>query len=350
MDAPLDPTPLLTFYPALTGQPVTPMAGGLINDTFAVGSDAVLQRLHRIFTPAVNLDIDALVPTLRAAGVPVPALIRTGEGALYVEVEAGPLTGCWRLMTRLPGRMIHRVTTDAVARVAGQTLARFHDALRSVDHTFQFTRPGAHDTDAHLARLAAVVTCWPRHRLYGPVATLAEALQARWAALGGESAGLPLRIVHGDPKVANLLFEGPDDAPTVSAVLDLDTMAWATLEVELGDALRSWCSLSTESDATASFNAGRFEAAVAGYVSVAGPWLLEAELSAFGPGTERIGLELAARFAADALEESYFGWDPTVAPARGEHNLLRARNQWALAESVAAQRDALEAITARLRR
>ena len=60
------------------------------------------------------------------------------------------------------------------------------------------------------------------------------------------------------------------------------------------------------------------------------------------PGVERICLELAARFAADALNESYFGWDSAVAPGRGEHNLLRARGQLALALEVRRLRGDLE--------
>ena len=50
-------------------------------------------------------------------------------------------------------------------------------------------------------------------------------------------------------------------------------------------------------------------------------------------GPEWISLELAARFAADALRENYFGWDPTRFPSRGAHNLVRARGQWALHEA-----------------
>ncbi len=39
--------------------------------------------------------------------------------------------------------------------------------------------------------------------------------------------------------------------------------------------------------------------------------------------TRRIATELAMRFAADALNERYFGWDRARFPAAGEHNLLR---------------------------
>ena len=48
------------------------------------------------------------------------------------------------------------------------------------------------------------------------------------------------------------------------------------------------------------------------------------ETGALTDGLIQICLELACRFAADALNENYFGWDPTRYPGRGEHNLARA--------------------------
>jgi hypothetical protein len=60
-----------------------------------------------------------------------------------------------------------------------------------------------------------------------------------------------------------------------------------------------------------------------------------------------IALELAARFCADVLEESYFGWDKTRFKAAWEHHLLRARGQFALARSIGKQREAMRAAVAK---
>ena len=57
-------------------------------------------------------------------------------------------------------------------------------------------------------------------------------------------------------------------------------------------------------------------------------------------GLDWVSVELAARFAADALNESYFGWDATRFPGRGEHSLLRARGQFSLHAAVIAARAA----------
>ena len=47
-----------------------------------------------------------------------------------------------------------------------------------------------------------------------------------------------------------------------------------------------------------------------------------------------ISTELAMRFAADALNESYFGWNAERFPSRGDHNLVRAQGQANLARAV----------------
>jgi hypothetical protein len=47
-------------------------------------------------------------------------------------------------------------------------------------------------------------------------------------------------------------------------------------------------------------------------------------------GLERLCVELSARFAADALEEAYFGWNPDLFESAGDQNLSRARGQLSL--------------------
>lgn len=341
-----DLRPVLSRYPLLHDDagrviarravdlPVQPMSGGLINATYAIGEDHVLQRLHPIFGAEVNRDIAALVPQLRGAGVRVPAILNADDGQPFVRVapDAHPDTpaGVWRLLTRLPGRTLHRLADRHQAASAARLVARFHAALAPVSHQFAFSRPGAHDTPAHMATLREALTHHPEHRLHHAVHELAAELFAAWGEHPGV-ATLPDRIGHGDLKVSNLLF---DERGEACAVIDLDTMAWLGLDAELGDALRSWANRAEEHETRARLQVGLLEAAVASYLQHSGDWISEAEVAAIVPGMARIALELAARFAADALNERYFGWNPKLAPARGEHNLLRARNQLQLGRQV----------------
>ena len=312
--------------------------GGLINHTVGVGRNGrllgVLQRLNTgIFRPEVHLDIEAVTAHLAAAGLPTPRLVPTQAGALWHTDDDG---GCWRLLTPIGSRTLARIERPEHARSAAALVARFHAATADLEHTFAFTRPGAHDTEAHVTALRTALMMHRGHRLYREVATLADQLLDLWDAFEGPG-DLPTRIIHGDLKISNVRF---DDDEAV-ALIDLDTLAHGTLDVELGDALRSWCNPAGEDVAEVDVDVEIFRAAMAGYLPNGdlGP----AEREAIVPGFLRISLELATRFARDALEEAYFGWSPDHG-GRGEHNLLRARGQAALALSVARRRAELEAI------
>lgn len=339
----MDLTAVLQKFPPLRDDPSQPavdpqflpvqaLAGGLINDTFALGRQHILQRLHKIFAAVVNDDIAALTPHLRAAGVSAPTLVRARDGQTYAHVITGDpaVFGVWRIMDRLPGTTRHRLENLDQAQSAGKLIARFHNALSGIEHQFAFTRPGAHNTDLHLANLRRAVAAHPQHQRIADITDYMRELGQRWQNWGPLPL-LPQRIIHGDLKVSNLLFDG--DEATV--VLDLDTLANSTLDIELGDAMRSWCNSGTEDDAAPSFDLATYLAAMDGYFSTVGPWLTSAERASLPRATLRIALELSMRFAADVLNDSYFGWNDKKFASRSEHNLVRARNQLGLARDIA---------------
>ena len=116
--------------------------------------------------------------------------------------------------------------------------------------------------------------------------------------------------------------------------------------LELGDAFRSWCNLQGEEHRDAAFSLPLFRAAVAGYAREAWSFLTEEEWRALPAATLTITVELAARFAADALVESYFGWDAERYGTAGEHHQVRAHSQVSLAQSIRAQWSAMEEVIA----
>jgi thiamine kinase-like enzyme len=238
-----------------------------------------------------------------------------------------------------------KVQSPAQAAAAGALVAHFHRALDGLDHTFVGLREGVHDTARHLARLREALALHTQHRLHRQVAPLAEQLLARAAALPPLPL-LPARICHGDLKLNNLLFAGmaPPACETAVCLIDLDTVGPMSLAHELGDAWRSWCNRSGEDTELARIDLEIFRVSFLGYRRALDRQLADDERSALLGSVEWISLELAARFAADALRESYFGWDDRRYPGRGEHNLVRARGQLALHEAFAATRIEREAI------
>jgi Ser/Thr protein kinase RdoA (MazF antagonist) len=329
----------LEHFPELAGGAASPLTGGLINATFAVRAPAgefVLQRLHPIFAPEIHDNIAAVTEHLRGRGETSPRLLTTTTGGRWADL--GEL-GIWCAMTRVPGVSFEAVASPAQARSAGALVGRFHATLADLDHPFTVRRT-LHDTPAHLRTLAQAVAEHREHRLFAEVAPLAAAVFAAVEALP-PLAPAPLRVGHGDLKFNNLLFDetGPEGQGAARCLIDLDSVAPMPLHHELGDAWRSWCNPAGEERGTPSFDAEIFAAALDGWLGALSFPLEAVERRNLVHGVEWIALELTARFAADALNERYFGWDPQRFPAAGEHHLHRAKGQWALHQATLATRE-----------
>ncbi|MBI2376964.1 MAG: phosphotransferase [Deltaproteobacteria bacterium] len=317
---------------------------GLIHSTFKIssGRDAwALQRVSSIFSPLVHEDIEAVTSHLESKGVATPRLRRTKDGQLWLARDDTNDPGVYRMLTWIDGRNLERLSSRDEARAAAALLGRFHVALRDLSWTFRARRLGVHDTPRHLAVLEAAMSSHADHRLFGEVAPIAREILASIRTLP-PLAGLPERIVHGDPKITNVLFDPA--GPEAVAMVDLDTVAPMALPLELGDAFRSWCNPAGEDSRKVELDLDIFSAALGGYASSTRGVLTDGEIEAVVPAIGTILLELSARFAADALNESYFGWNPEKHATRGDHNLLRAAGQLALAKDFLAKRSRAEAI------
>jgi Ser/Thr protein kinase RdoA (MazF antagonist) len=309
-----------------------PLGSGLINRTFravtTAGEALVLQQINPIFSPAIHDNVRAVTEHLAARGLMTPRIVPATDGR--PSADLGP-DGIWRLMTFVVGATFDVATSPAQVHAAGHLVGRFHAALDDLRHEFVGLRTGVHDTERHLRILREALAEHTGHRLAPEVLPLGRAILDAAGALPPLPA-LPPRICHGDLKFNNLLFVGaePPGRDQALCLVDLDTVGPMSLAHELGDAWRSWCNPHGEDREDASFDLDVFTASLAGYREGLGRSLSAGERQALLLGVEWISLELAARFAADALRESYFGWDPKRFPGRGEHNLRRARSQWNL--------------------
>ena len=328
----------------LDGAAVEPLGTGLINETFLVTRGAerfVLQCLNPVFDPAVNLDIDALTRHLRGRGMIAPRLVTPQSGeSLWVTHEDRH----WRLATFVPGFCLDRLENAEQAHEAGRLLGRFHNEVLDFDLDLHAERFGVHDTARHLESLAAALDECADHRYYDDIAPLGEAVLRRAASLPILS-DMRDRLVHGDPKISNLVFDEASGEGV--CMIDLDTLAHMPVALELGDAMRSWCNPRGEDESSGHFRLDYFAAAMQGYAREASGRLEAAEWEAFVPAATTIMVELAARFTRDALRESYFGWNADKFPDRSTHNQVRARGQLSLCDSLLSQTRDAQAVVQR---
>ena len=311
------------------------IGSGIINQTWKLELDddrtLVLQKVNPMFPASVNDDINQLTVHLKQKGLITPELIPNLKGSFTTEYADDN----WRLMTYVPGKSYDGLETPEQAYEAGAALARFHTAVADLDIVISNQRPHVHDTVRHIQNLCDALEEHADHTRFAHIVPLAGTILSSAAALPAINLDA-MRLVHGDPKISNLLF---DDAGKSQCWVDLDTLAHMPLALEMGDAFRSWCNPESEDAKTGEFSLEYFTAAANGYAEHAGDFMEPVEWRAFLDGTQTILVELAARFCADALNESYFGWDQKRFATRGEHNEARARNQLKVLESFLGQHE-----------
>ncbi|MBW4696778.1 MAG: aminoglycoside phosphotransferase family protein [Aphanocapsa lilacina HA4352-LM1] len=271
------------------------------------GGCYICQSLHPAFAKAVTEDAQTVSAYLRRQGFVIPKFLATRTGELHFEGEGGR----WRVMTCLPG-ISHRTAPDpAYLRQAGQAAGKMHRLLAGFEHRFQFQLPNFHNTPQIHRQLQA---CPCDSKVEAEWAYLLESVPALLL-----PAGLPRQIIHGDLKLTNFLF---DERGGVVGIVDLDTFMYHNLYVELGDALRSWCT------AGETFDLQLLEASLSGYAQSGAFEALDSTYLV--AAVKLITLELAMRYLNDYFDDCYFQWDPTAYPNRRAHNLARCRRQIAV--------------------
>jgi Ser/Thr protein kinase RdoA (MazF antagonist) len=203
---------------------------------------------------------------------------------------------------------------------------RLHDTLPGFHHTPGYLA-GFDDALGADVKLRASAAKAEREFVYSR-RSLAPALTGLIA-----SKELPLRVVHNDPKVNNIMVH----AVTGEALcmLDLDTVKPGIVHFDFGDCVRSAANPAGENALDldrVGIDLALFEAVAKGYLREAGAFLTKKEIALLPLSVKVITFELGIRFLADHLRgDTYF---KTAYPG---HNLHRARVQFRLLESIEAR-------------
>jgi hypothetical protein len=249
----------------------------------------------------------------------------------------------WRAFRWIGGAEIHEVAGPAHAESAAAAYGEFQLLLADLPpERLHFTIPRFHDTAHRFDQLEEAAAADRAGRRAAAVHEL-EALRARReVALRLAAVPLPVRVVHNDTKLSNVLFE--QGTSRALCVVDLDTVMPGLCAHDFGDMVRSVASTAPEDSpggAGAAIDPGAFSALARGYLRATADWLTGPERGTLVDGAFAIVAEMASRFLTDHLNgDVYFR------TSRADHNLDRARTQLALFESLVEQEDELRRIVA----
>ncbi|HUS66795.1 MAG TPA: homoserine kinase [Kofleriaceae bacterium] len=199
---------------------------GTVNSNFRVEASGERWFL-RINEGKTDADVDAeaeLVSTLRAHGLPTPAVTRTIDGAWRARAAGKPVT----LFPWVDGHEAEpRAESPETVRVAGEALRLLHRAGQVVAEA---AMPRNHYVIGELRRRLQSFAGDPRfaevaHDLEGELAT-------------GETLTGPEGLIHQDLFPDNLLVDGSGG---LAAVLDLEQATRGRLLYDLAVSANAWC-------------------------------------------------------------------------------------------------------------
>lgn len=316
---------------------ISPLGNGLINDTYLVktpSSSFVLQRVNRIVFPAPELIMSNLAALNRhiaqKAGTTVklqiPAIINTADGGTLYHDQNGDV---WRALSYIADSIsmdtintvgdaeqvgfalghFHRLTSDINPALLHDTLPGFHITPRYLNHYHQLDRQIDDEyCSAFIANHQHIVNDLESPKQQGL---------------------LTMRVIHGDPKLNNFLFDRY--SKKTIGLIDLDTVKPGLVHYDIGDCVRSCCNTG--------FDAAICRALLKSYLTEAGAFFTEYDYRYLYAAIRLIPFELGIRFYTDYLEGNrYFRvTDP-------KQNLQRAIRQFELCANIIAQEPTIKSL------
>jgi hypothetical protein len=343
---------------------VRPHGGGHINDSYqlvnkAAGQpDYLLQRVnHYVFKDVdllmrnMALVTDHIAEKLRREGAEelerrMLRIIPTKNGKSYF---IDPDGNYWRVLnfisdhvafdsTRDPelayegARMFGgftRMLSDLPASSLGETIPRFHNLKWRLSNL----REGIRDDKAGRLKLVKEEVRYVES---------SEKLMTTIQDLG-EKGAIPDRVTHNDTKINNVLFDRDHRG---LCVIDLDTVMPGYVHYDFGDGIRTFTNTGEEDDEELdriTMDLALFEAFASGFLDSTRDILTRKEVETLVYAGLLFPFIMGVRFLTD-----YLAGDVYYKIKHKEHNLVRARAQFKLAQDGEAKLEKLKEIVGRL--
>jgi Ser/Thr protein kinase RdoA (MazF antagonist) len=338
---------------------ISPLKGGLINDTYRVSVDTsssyVLQRVNtNVFRDYdklmqnISTVLDHIQLKSKGSIAHILVLIPTLSGEFYWSRSAkNDAVEVWRMYNYIPNSVTYPVATNLdILYEAGKAYGRFQCCVQDIlPFSLYETIPDFHNTPKRLEALRKAFSEDICHRADDVQEEIEFIERNSWLAYSIvnllDDGTLPKRIIHNDTKLENVLFDKYSNHAL--CVIDYDTvMPNGSMLYDFGDATRSMASSSSEDEQDLTkvrFEINRYKYFTEGFLREVITIITEHEITMLPMGAIVITLEQAIRFLTD-----YLVGDVYFKVAFSEHNLVRTKNQLKLVKEMLEKKEYMEEI------
>jgi thiamine kinase-like enzyme len=346
MNTEIDEDVLLAFTTYNDGLPnhppgsitVKPIPGGLINHTYKIECERrppfLLQQINKhVFNRPQDVQENYITiwqfAEFEFTGLRLPAPVYCGRmTTLFVDEK----DNYWRAFEFIDGtKMLSVAETDRQAGATAKAFARFTAAFSDFNiHQLKKVIPGFHDINARYEQLGAATHSEAYERLAKALPLINEFEKRErykhFYEIITESEEFPVRVMHHDAKIANVLFSRKNGR--VICPVDFDTIMPGYFFSDLGDMIRSMtCSLDENSIDFDKITIRKdfYKAIVDNYMSVMEKHFTSAEKKYVHYAGLLMVYMQAMRFLTD-----YLNGDVYYRIAYPDQNFDRAKNQLVL--------------------
>lgn len=316
-----------------------PISSGLLHTTWRVEVEgepcAILQKINvQVFKHPNDIvfNLELLNKYLQvnnsSYSIMLPAFTKLGDRNWWQDENT-----CWRAFPFIKDSVtIERVTSVEEAYNAAYAFGHFTAQFQFFDATqLKVILPNFHDLSLRFRQFSDALQNGIEQRIQ-KFATILHDLQFfSWVSYYWESEinnKLPIRVIHHDTKISNVLFLRNSEDPVV---IDLDTVMPGTIISDIGDMMRTY--LSEENETSCNWEAIHARASyytniIEGYSKGMGGILTDAEINAIPMSGVILIWMQALRFGTD-----YLLGDPYYGASYPEQNFDRCKNQLHLLKS-----------------
>lgn len=298
----------------------------------------VLQQInHQVFTNPLSVmqNLEKIAHHLQQKkDYPLITLtpILTQEGELLLQSEE---KNYWRLLPFFEHTFtVSKVEYPTQAFQAAKAFGQFSKALADFpSDTLVFTIPDFHNSPKRYNYYKEVVSQAEKTRLEAAKEVISVVEENAFLLDFIQELSLPLRVVHNDTKIDNVLLH--EETKEGCCVIDLDTVMPDTILADFGDMVRTFTNSEAEDSPDYQKIKARieiFEALCEGYLLELKNILTIEEKENLLEGAKWIILEQCLRFLTD-----YLAGDVYYPINYSTHNLVRATNQMYLFQSILRQ-------------